>query len=176
MEPSTSPLLDSQVLVELVLPRVIDLVVSNIVKDESQLHALRTVQSVTFAAGFAVLPAKIKEEYAESIYMVDDVLVSYEHQWLDYSLGATNSLLTGRFHVSNGNIYYTPAAGTIGTFAGSRNVDAITTPSLPTTAAGTVVMNPYVIEQVITTAIAVIRGEIPLAQIALDYSEAKDVA
>lgn len=169
IDPTSSPLLDSQTLIELILPRVVDLVVSNVVKDETQLHALRTNQPVIFASGFVALPAKVKEEYAETFYFVEDDSASYEPQWWDYSHNPSN--IVGSFHVGNGNIYYRPATGLPGTYNGALTLNAVTTPGLPTTSGGSVVMNPYILEQLITTTVAIVRGDIPLAQIGLDFTE-----
>jgi hypothetical protein len=62
-----SPLLNTTMLIEIVLPRVMQKVAADAVRDDNQLNALRADHTLSIVSGVVSCPATIKEEYAESI-------------------------------------------------------------------------------------------------------------
>jgi hypothetical protein len=160
-----SPLLNSNVLIELVLPRVLNKLVSDAVKDEYQLNALRTSHTLSITSGVVSCPATIKEEYADSISFTSAPTTSYKPTELDFSNGSS---LFDSFYVAKGNIYYREAGTSAQAFTGVRAVNAITLPVMPTLSSDTVNLKANLLEQVIAFTASLIRGEIPLAAIGLD--------
>lgn len=172
LDPASSPLLDSTTLIELISPRVIDLVVANIVKDRHQIQELRADSSQVFASGTSTVPTTVKEEYLEAAYIVEDDAASLEHQWWDYVNNGHD--LFGSWYASGNTLFYRAGGQAAGVFAGTLTFNFITTPALPASSGSTVNIKSNILEQIITTVVAVLRGEIPLASIGLDYLEAKD--
>lgn len=172
IDPVSSPVLETTTLIELVLPRVIDLVVANVVKDRHQIQELRANSAQVFASGTSTLPSTIKEEYIEAAYIVEDDAASFEHQWWDYVNNGHDFF--GSWYVSGATLYYRAGGQAPGVFNGTLNFNFITTPTLPSTAGSAVNIKTHILEQLITTTVAILRGEIPLASIGLDYLEAKD--
>lgn len=166
VEAAMSPLLDSDALIELVLPRVIDYVTMDLVKDEQQLQALRTDHTLTFASGFASLPSTVKEEYAESIFFAKNG-ASYVQQWYEYRNDV--STMFDRFTVLNGNIYYRAPSESVTGHSGNEIMNAITYPSLPATESTAVSIKANILEQIISLAVSVITGQVLIAHIGLDY-------
>jgi hypothetical protein len=173
-DPVNSPLLDTTTLIELVLPRVIDLVVANMVKDDQQIQELRVDSLQVFASGTSSLPSNVKDEYLPAAYVKEDTTASLEPQWWDYV--NNGHPFFGSWHVVGSALHYRAGGQAALTFTGNLTFNFITTPVLPSSASATVVIRPSIIEQIITAAVAVIRGEIPLASIGLDYLEAKDAS
>lgn len=166
VEPALSPLLDSDALIELLLPRVIDYVTMDVVKDEQQLNALRTDHTLTFASGFAALPSTVKEEYAESIFFAKNG-ASYVQTWYEYRNDV--SVMFDRFIILNGNIYYRAPGESVTGHSGSEIMNAVTYPSLPATESTAVSIKANILEQIISVTVAVVTGKLPIAKIGLDY-------
>lgn len=170
-EPAVSPLLDSGVISELLLPRVVDYVTMDIVKSPYQLQALRQQHSLSFSAGLATLPVTIKEEYADSWAWVSKPNTSYKREWFDYS--ALTPIMFPFCTVRGGNVYFRDPGEDVVTHSGMENLTAVTFPSLPSSASGTVDIKANILEQIITMCAAIVKGEIPLAAIGLDNSQIK---
>ena len=173
--PNANPsLTEKSVLIEILLPRVMSVVASNATKDENQLAALRQDHVLTFASGVATLPESIKEEFAPTIYVVNATAgafsnASYKKQFIDYATGTNN--VCAKFTVQNRQMLYRNGGQPSGTFAGNLTINAITLPTLPSAISDTVVLKDNLLEQVITTTVAVITGQISLAAIGLDYAQ-----
>lgn len=168
-------MLDTDTLVELILPRVTDVVVADVCKDAQQLQNLRANHTISFTSGVGTLPTTIKEEFIESMYSYGaasntnvGLTTSYKRDLIDYGLGGSSLVAT--FSVQNGNIYYRAAGGTATAFTGSLIWNAVTLPTLPAASGDTVVIKANILEQVIALTVAVITGEVPLGKIGLDYT------
>lgn len=171
----SSPLLDSDTLIELILPRVIDVVASDVCKDAQQLQNLRANHTITFTSGVGTLPTTIKEEFIESMYSYGTasntnvgLTTSYKRDLIDYGLGGSS--LTSTFSVQNGNIYYRAAGGTATAFTGDIVFNAVTLPTLPSASGSTVSIKANILEQVVALTVAIITSEVPLSKIGLDYT------
>jgi hypothetical protein len=165
-----SPLLNSKVLIELVLPRVLNKLVSDAARDEYQLNALRADHSLAIASGVVSCPMTIKEEYADSIVFTSAPTTSYKPTHLDFSNGST---LFDSYRVGEGQIYYRQAATGAKAFTGTKTINAVTLPVLPALSSGdidvgtTLNLKDDLIEQIITYTASLIKGEIPLQAIGL---------
>lgn len=164
--PQESPLMNTTVIAELILPRVLNKLVSDAVKDDNQLNALRANHTLSITSGVVSCPSTIKEEYAESMYFLSVPTASYEPTPFDYSNGSD---LFDTFRVDTGNIHYRQAGLSAGIFTGVRAVNAITLPTLPAASTDTVTLKENLLQQVITYTASIIKGEIPLAAIGLDH-------
>jgi len=171
----SSPLLDSDTLIELVLPRVLDVVASDVCKDAQQIQNLRANHTITFTSGVGTLPTTIKEEFIESMYAYGEfsntntgLTTSYKRDLMDYGLGGSSLVAT--FSIQNGNIYYRAAGGTTTAFTGDIVFNAVTLPTLPSASGSTVSIKANILEQVVALAVAIITGEVPLSKIGLDYT------
>jgi hypothetical protein len=170
-----SPLLNSKVLIELVLPRVLNKLVSDAARDEYQLNALRADHSLAIASGVVSCPMTIKEEYADSIVFTSAPTTSYKPTHFDFSNG---SVLFDSFRVGEGKIYYRQADTGERAFSGTKTINAVTLPTLPTDSTGdidvgtTLTLKDDLIEQIIIFTAALIKGEIPLAAIGLSNDKA----
>lgn len=160
-----SPLLNTTVLIELILPRVLHKLVSDAVKDDNQLNALRANHTLSVASGVVSCPATIKEEYAESIVFTSAPTTSYQPTRFDYSNGSS---LFDTFTLANGNIYFREAGASAETYTGVKAINAITLPTLPAASTDTVTLKDVLLQQVIVYTASLIRGEIPLQSIGLD--------
>jgi len=174
--PEQSPLLDSTTLIELVLPRVLSVVATDVCKDEQQVQALRANHSIDFVDGVAELPTTIKEEFIESAYFYgasastnSATLASYKRDFIDYGQGGSNIVPT--FSTQNGNIYYRTAGAAASAYSGTLLMNAITLPSMPISSTAEVILKANILQQVITLTASIITGQVPLARIGLDYSQ-----
>ncbi len=160
-----SPLLNTTMLVELVLPRVIQKVVADAVRDENQLNAFRAAHTLSIVSGVVSCPATIKEEYAESVVFLSAPLTSYKSDALDFSNGSS---LFDSFRIDSGSIYYREAGASAGVYTGVKTVNAITFPTLPATSSDSVSLKDNLLQEVIAVTAALIKGEIPLAAFGLE--------
>src|SRR5688572_11763739 len=102
-------LLNTEVLIELLLPRCLDVLAEKICRTPAGLNALRKEVNVNFALGVGTLPASIREEHLETITFIDDLPCSYVPSWFEFNLDPTGSnrpLDFSRYTVKNGLIYY----------------------------------------------------------------------
>lgn len=102
-------LLDSEVIIEILLPRVFSVVTQNVVKDPNNLNALRKDHTVAFTAGVGTLPESIKEEYVESLYFPIFPYASYIPRYEEYSQ-LSQSVNIDYFTIQNRQIYFLPAS------------------------------------------------------------------
>lgn len=164
-----SPLLNSQVLIELVLPRVLHKVAQDAIKDDNQLNALRSDFTLSIVSGVVSCPSTLKEEHAESIVFTSAPTTSYEPTAFDYSNGSD---LFDSFHIASGNIYYRQAGLSAATYTGTKTINAIALPSLPAASTDTVQVKDNILQQVIATTVSLIKGEIPMAAFGLENGQA----
>lgn len=109
-------LLSTEVISEILLPRVFEIVTQNAVKDPDNLNSLRKDHTIAVANGVGTLPESIKEEFASSIFISDvsgtnistKYWDSYAPQYQDYYNDSLNSLV-GQFTVRNRQFYYYPS-------------------------------------------------------------------
>lgn len=160
-------LLRSEIIIELILPRVLHLLVDDIAKDDQDLQTLRQNHSLTFSSGEDDLPSNIKEEYSDSIYFVNNSGVpdSYVKTWYDFT--ANGSPLVATFYVGNKKIYYREAGANAGIYNGSKTINAITFPTIPSAIGDTVNIKDNLLQKLITETAKVIRGERQIG--GLDY-------
>lgn len=165
--------LDDGIIAELVLPRALDLVVIDLVKDTDGLNALRADHTITFTAGVGTLPSTVKEEYVNSIYFKDSLdemwrnFVSYEPRYEDFILSGPRTIVD-TFTVANGNIYYCETSSKFGDFSGQLVINAITTPTIPTVTTDTVNLKSNILNKLIAVAASIVNRGIPLEKVALD--------
>lgn len=157
--------LNTTVFIELALPRVLNKITADAVKDSNQLNALRSDHSLTFASGVVSCPATIKEEYADSMIFISAPTTSYQPSALDFSNGSD---LFDTFRVDSGSIHYRQAGLSAGAFSGTKLTNVITLPVLPAASTDAVVLKDNILQQVIATTAALVRGEIPLSAFGLD--------
>lgn len=160
-----SPLLNTAMLTELVLPRVMQKVVADAVKDENQLNALRANHTLSIVSGVVSCPSTIKEEYAESIVFTSAPSTSFEPTQFDFSNGSS---LFDTFTIDSGNIYFRQAATGQRAYTGVKTINAITLPTLPTLSSDTVNLKENLLQEVIAITASLIRGETPLALFGLE--------
>ncbi len=160
-----SPLVNTTMLTELVLPRVIQKVVSDAARDENQLNALRADHTLSITSGVVSCPSTIKEEYAESRVFLSAPLTSYQPTAFDFSNGSS---LFDTFRVDSGNIHYRQAGLSAGIFTGVKTVNAITLPTLPALSSDTVNLKDNLLQEVIAVTVSLIKGEIPMAAFGFD--------
>ena len=161
-----SPLLNTTMLTEIVLPRVIQKVVHDAVRDENQLNALRQDHTLSIVSGVVSCPSTIKEEYAESIVFLSAPTTSYQPTALDFSQGSS---LFDTFRVDSLNIHYRQAGASAGVFTGVKTINAITYPDINSKGAtDEVPLKDNLLQQVIAVTASLIKGEIPLAAVGLD--------
>lgn len=91
---------DSGVLIEIILPRVLETVTQNAAKDPDNLNSLRRNHVLTFSNGAATLPTSVKEEFANSIYFLLDPSISYQPTYTDFFLSERTGL-TGSFTLTS---------------------------------------------------------------------------
>ncbi len=171
-----SPLIDRTTLVELLLPRVIDVVTMDACKDQQQLQALRATHSIDITAGIGDFPTTIKKEFVETTYVFDSSIAglksgdfaSYKRDLIDYGQGGSS--VVASFSVQGDTIYYREAATGVADFTGAININAVTFPSLPASAGGTVDIQDNLLEQIIAMSVGLITEQIPLGTIGLDYT------
>lgn len=92
-QPQLEPeIAESDTAIELMLPRVMDVLIRNIVRDDRQLHAMRKTHTIALAQEESVelLPSVsgingyIREEYVESMAIEGDPTASYEPNLMVY--------------------------------------------------------------------------------------------
>jgi hypothetical protein len=160
-----SPLLNTTMLIEIVLPRVMQKVAADAVRDDNQLNALRADHTLSIVSGVVSCPATIKEEYAESIVFLSAPATSYKTDAFDFSNGSS---LFDAFRVDSGNIHFRQAGLSAGIFTGTKTINAITLPALPTLSTDTVNLKDNLLQEVIAVTASLIKGEIPLAAFGLE--------
>lgn len=167
-QPVASPLLDSQVLIEIVLPRVFAVILQAFAKDSDKLASLETTHTVSITNGIGTLPANVPEEYASNMYITEAPTASYKANYFDYKTGVA---YCPRFTVQNKKLYFRTEGQDDNDYTGNITLNAVTIPVLPTLIGDTVEIKDNVLEQVIAFTAGLIRGEIPLVQFGLDNTE-----
>lgn len=165
-----SPFLDSEMLIEVILPRALQIIVEEAMKDSFKINALHREFEILIFAGFGNLPAELDESFAYTFEITPQDGVSprgasYIAQYEDY-YNRSNSLVS-TFYVGGGLIHFRPAGATVTDYSDGIVVNAVAVPKVPDLLADTVVMDAELIEKLIAFTAAVIRGEIPLASVGL---------
>lgn len=173
-EPAIPGILDSELLIEVLLPRCIDAVVADSAADPNQLHQLRQDHTISFTAGVADLPESIEEQFIESAHISGgnetyNEYPSYKRDFVDYNLSSASR--TPTFTVKNRKIYYRAANALSNAFTGNLVFNVITTPSIPASVSDTVVAKDSLLEKVIMLAASIISGRIEPGAIALDFMD-----
>lgn len=119
-------LLDSEVLVELVLPRVFSIVTQNTAKDPNALAGVRKDHTLSFVDGVAPFPEDVREEFTDSIYFPNVTQVSFIRGFDDWNSTAASSW-EHVFTVQQRNMYFTPTTGFV-SLIGSPSAAGIYTP------------------------------------------------
>lgn len=164
-QPISDRLLDSEVLIELILPRCIEIVATDATKDPYQMDALRQDHVLSVVSGVVSLPESIKEEYVEALNVTSistgsfQEPASYRRSWVDYTL--IKDSIGPVFTIRNRKMYYRPSNTTHGSFSGAVGINAITLPTL-TSIGAEVSMKDNLLEKVITLAAQVVAGTIVL--------------
>lgn len=167
MGPADPRMLDSEVLIEIILPRAFDIVVKQITKDEKSLNTLRMDQTLTFTAGVATLPDSIDEQYTDSIYFKNSPMASFIPRYEDFILAPRRIVDT--FTIANGSIYYREAGDEDIGGPQTQVINAITIPVLPTLISDQVVARDHVIEQIIFYAASIVNGSTSLDKASMDF-------
>lgn len=155
-------LLNTTAIIEVVLPRVFHKIVSEAVSDENELNGLRSDFTLSIASGVVSCPVTIKEQYAESIVFTSAPTTSYQPTEYDYSQGDD---LFDTFFIGSGQIKFREAGENSGAFTGTKTINSITLPVLPTLSSDPVVLKEHLLQRVINLAASVVRGEIKLADL-----------
>lgn len=162
-------LLDSQVMIEILLPRAMDILYEKTARNPEGLNALRKQFSVNFASGEAPLPATLKEEHIPTLTCVTDYNASYVPSWQEFA--GRDDLHYPKFTVKDGKIHYRSRSGVLGGRIGNLTFAAILRPSLPALITDQVdIRDPFLSELIMFTA-SIINGQVPLSTISLSYTE-----
>jgi hypothetical protein len=154
--------LDTEVPIEVLLPRVFDKVASDFAKDASTINYLRSNHTVVFTSGSGPVPSSVNPEFFETIVFATNFQYSYIRDYFDF-LGEKDdpSAVVNFFTVANGNIILDS------TYSGSLTISCITVPDVPTAPSTTVVATDNFINQVISYTAAVLTGSINLKEVGL---------
>lgn len=155
-------LLDSELIVELILPKICQEVTKASVKDELKLNALRSDHSVDITAGAGPLPVDVEEDYAEHAYLTTQPMASYVRQPFDYFNNGHSVIPT--FYIGDGNLYYRDGGASATAYTGRVTLNAVTTPTLPATLGTAWTVNASVLEDIIFMAANLVADRIPLSQ------------
>jgi hypothetical protein len=171
-------MLNTDVLIELILPRCLDVVVERAARTPDGVQPLRGEVVVAFVSGVGTLPNTIKEEHVETVVFKEDPATSYVPTWHEFELHPLPGdppLDYSRFTVKGGQILYHQFDRTKYTFTGNRTIIALLRPALPTLIGDPVVIRDQILEQVIMLAASVVSGQTPVKEIGLDYANLETV-
>jgi hypothetical protein len=171
-------LLNTDVLIEVLLPRCLEFVVERVMKTPDGLQSLRGEVTVAFTSGVGTLPSTLKADYVDMIVFKDDPSTSHVPSWHEFDMdpdGDEDPVDYSRFHITNGQIHYHRRDYLKNSFTGNQVVMGILTPVLPTLVGDTVTLNESIIQKLITTTAAVVNGQIPLSQLGLNYGSLERV-
>lgn len=161
-----SRVLDGEIITELVLPRCIDLIVSDCVKNPEELHSLRSDTTLTIVSGVSTdFPQTIRPEFIETIIIPADVKASYIPRYDTYRYATNNFCSVFCYH--NSQLHYTPQAASYISYSGPLIINTVVTPTLPAIGSAFVAKDRFV-EKLITYAAKVITGQLELKE--LDYA------
>jgi hypothetical protein len=159
-EPLTSPILDSQRVIEVLFPAVMREAVRRAMRDPHRRHRLVSSTNLTFNAGSSPLPAGAEEEFASTFDLViAGDLWSYVPEFLDFSRSGED-LTTAIFTLRGGNIQVFKFGGvpngTVMAFVG------VLVPQVPTLATDPIVASEDLLDDCLIITAAVLKGEIAL--------------
>lgn len=158
-------------LIEILLPRAIESVVSIVSVDDAGLNMLRRDHTVNFTSGVADIPNEgIKEAYADSMYVVGDENAVYYRVWRDFNAtpdgnNVTSAAYAGRLHIKNDKIYYKTTAGDA---SGSKTINCVTVPQLPATMDTDFDCPDRLLDQIIAVTAGLVMQQVPVEQVAAD--------
>lgn len=166
--PDHKQILDGEVIAELILPRCIDILVSDLAKNREETESLKSNTTLSMTSGVSTdFPETIRPEFVESIYITTDRTASYVPHYYDYTRSATNLLMTGIFCYHNAQLHYAATGALLTAYSGSLIINSIVIPTLPAIASSFSARDRFV-EKLITFAAKVISGQTALPE--LDYA------
>ena len=173
-------LAESEALIELILPRCLAVIITDILETSEGINSFREETELTFVNGEANLPDGLKEEHIELITFLNDSGVSYIPDYFVFQNDITTALIAttphtvGRFTYYNGKIIYYPKGAAQGAFSGTVDVLATVMPVLPSTTAGTVNLREDILQRLINFTVGILIGKIPFNIIGMTGYEEED--
>lgn len=163
---SASVLIDSEMTVEAIYPHALRAVIKDQAKKGLNVQDLMKTHSITFASGTAALPDDLLEEYLSSWTYPGRPFVSVV-PYQDYQ----RHLLVQIDYLSlnAGALKFTPAGGTLDTFAGNVKITGISLPDAPVSSTTVIDLKDETLEDTIALIAAVLRGDIPLKDLIERY-------
>lgn len=166
-KPIDPRMLDSEVLIEIILPRCLQRITEEAAQDETRADALRADHIIALVAGVGTLPETISEKWAKSTVITSpDINGSYINDYQEYYL--TRALACPTYTIKSKKLYYRAENTAANAYTGNVTINAVTIPTLPTLISDTVTLKDYLLEQLITLAACVVNGSIPLSRLTLD--------
>lgn len=170
--PANPRLLDSEVLIELVLPRCFQRVCEETTLDENRLKDLLDTHTIDVVAGVGTLPENLLVKWSRAISVVfPSKSASLISSYMQYAMTADSIVDT--FCIQGRDFLYREDNSAINDYTGSVTLYGVTVPTLPASVSSTVVAPDYILEQVISLAAAVVNGQLPLTKIILDRLDAR---
>jgi hypothetical protein len=174
------PLLqNTEILVEVILPRCMDAVADKMVRTPDGVNAMRDDITIAFVLGVGTLPTTIMEEHLETITFLEDLTTSWCPSWMEFMSHPYPGGMPmdySRYTVKGSQIFYHERVQLKNSFTGNRTIAVIRRPVLPTSVSDQVVLRDTLLQQLITFAATIVNGSTPLSQIGLDYDALETVA
>lgn len=162
-QPIKPNLLESTLLAELILPRCLQIVITQIIESPEGLNTFKRVVELTFVNGKVTLPEGLREENIETLVFMDDVNASYIANYPTFFQLITQGLFkTSKFSCYNNQLHYVPKGQAITFYSGAKNVLAIVFPVLPSDIDDEIDIQEETIQRLINFAAGVVNGSIPL--------------
>ena len=173
------PLLqNTEVLVEVILPRCLQAVADKMVRTPDGINAMRDDMRVTFINGVASLPSNVAEEHVETITFQEDLTTSWCPSWMEfqsYPYPGGIPMDYSRYCVKNSQLYYHKRGLLKNEFNGDLTISVIARALLPPSVSDQVILRDALLQQLIMFAAGIVNGSTPLAQIGLDYDALETV-
>jgi hypothetical protein len=160
------PFLDSDPIIEMILPRTAQLLVERVLSREEGFDCLSRAHVILFAAGNADLPTGVDGMYSDYMFFPLKPTSAYVKEKADYF--NLNQVYFPVFHVSDGKIYYRGFGETTSAHAGNETLNAITYIVIPTLISDTVDIDEVLLNELIFLTAMVLIGKVPSATIGLD--------
>lgn len=173
--PIDPKVMDSEVLIELILPRALQIVTTDILESPEGFNSFRRTITLAFTTGSAPVPAGLKEEYIPYLVFEDLPDASYIEDWFtfqteyadDDALVARAPYTVPRFTFKDKKIYLYGSGAIFGSITASLNVIAIVVPTLPAAAADTVDIRDDFLQRMIAFTASVVNGTIPISALGI---------
>lgn len=160
-----NPLLETEVLIELILPKVIHACVDACLKDEEKIACLRANYNIAFTAGVANLPTGTSSRYAQHTYFYSFPKASYRANFTDYLDNPSSYIDT--FTVQAEVLYFRQANTAYTAYGSTTQVSMITIPQIPATISTAMSIDAVLLEEVIFLTACIITGAVPPAVIGI---------